>query len=276
MDRADWRWIVVALIFSALSYPAAAISLAGSIPDPIPFGPNVVAQVASSFVGIVAPAQLGGVALKGRLLQRNGVDPAVAVAGVGLNTVTAFVVHVVMLVTFVWWAGTSDLSRVRLPAASTVAMVLGVAVLLVAVLAALPAGRRLWSTRVRPAIGRAARGMVDVARSPLRLLQLVGGSAMVTVSYAAALAASVEAFHGNLPVAPVAIVYLLGSVVQSVVPTPGGLGAAEAAYIGGLTAIGLTSERAVAAVLLFRLVTFWLPVLPGWLAMTWLQRADAV
>ena len=51
---------------------------------------------------------------------------------------------------------------------------------------------------------------------------------------------------------------------------------AEAAYIGGLTAVGLHSEQAVAAVLLFRLATFWLPVLPGWAAMLWLQRSDAI
>jgi uncharacterized membrane protein YbhN (UPF0104 family) len=29
-------------------------------------------------------------------------------------------------------------------------------------------------------------------------------------------------------------------------------------------------------VLLFRLLTFWLPVLPGWAAFTYLQRHDAL
>ena len=99
---------------------------------------------------------------------------------------------------------------------------------------------------------------------------------LIILAYAGALIASVDAFHGDLPVSAVAIVYLIGAVVQSVSPTPGGLGPAEAAYIGGLTAIGLSSERAVAAVLLFRMLTFWLPVIPGWVAMTWLQRNEAL
>lgn len=74
----------------------------------------------------------------------------------------------------------------------------------------------------------------------------------------------------------IAIVYLIGAVVQSAAPTPGGLGAAEAAFIGGLTAVGMPSEQAVASVLLFRLLTFWIPVIPGWVAMTWLQRTEAL
>ena len=127
-----------------------------------------------------------------------------------------------------------------------------------------------------PAVRRSAQGIADVARRPIRLGSLLGGSALITLAYAGALIASVDAFHGDLPVSAVAIVYLIGAVVQSVSPTPGGLGPAEAAYIGGLTAIGLSSERAVAAVLLFRMLTFWLPVIPGWVAMTWLQRNEAL
>jgi glycosyltransferase 2 family protein len=46
----------------------------------------------------------------------------------------------------------------------------------------------------------------------------------------------------------------------------------EAALIAGLTAVGVDREEAVPAVFLFRIATFWLPVLPGWLMFVWLQR----
>jgi uncharacterized membrane protein YbhN (UPF0104 family) len=51
------------------------------------------------------------------------------------------------------------------------------------------------------------------------------------------------------------------------------VGATEAALIAGYTAVGVTAATAFAAVLLFRLVTFWLPILPGWLALVGLQRS---
>jgi hypothetical protein len=55
-------------------------------------------------------------------------------------------------------------------------------------------------------------------------------------------------------------------------PTPGGVGAVEAVLIAGLTAVGVDKEIAVPSVFLFRLATFWLPVLPGWLAFHHLTR----
>jgi uncharacterized membrane protein YbhN (UPF0104 family) len=42
--------------------------------------------------------------------------------------------------------------------------------------------------------------------------------------------------------------------------------------VAGYTAIGIDASTAFAAVLLFRLVTFWLPILPGWIALVMLQR----
>ena len=70
--------------------------------------------------------------------------------------------------------------------------------------------------------------------------------------------------------------YLAGSIVASAAPTPGGLGAAEAALVAGLTVAGLPQATAVPAVLLFRLMTYWVPILPGWLALRHLQRAELV
>ncbi|NLA35508.1 MAG: flippase-like domain-containing protein, partial [Actinobacteria bacterium] len=141
---------------------------------------------------------------------------------------------------------------------------------------ALPFGRRFVRDTILPAVRRSAQGIVAVAKRPLRLVSLIGGTAGVTLSYTGALFASVAAFYGDVPFVPVAIVFLLGNFVQAVAPTPGGLGAAEAAYIGGLTAIGLPSEQAVAAVLVYRFFTFFAPVLPGWFAMMWLQRSEAI
>ncbi|MFZ0324067.1 MAG: lysylphosphatidylglycerol synthase domain-containing protein, partial [Actinomycetes bacterium] len=62
----------------------------------------------------------------------------------------------------------------------------------------------------------------------------------------------------------------------SAAPTPGGVGAVEAALIGGLSAAGLPAAIAVASVFLYRLVTFWIPVLPGWGSFVWLERHDEI
>jgi uncharacterized protein (TIRG00374 family) len=66
------------------------------------------------------------------------------------------------------------------------------------------------------------------------------------------------------------------NALGSAAPTPGGLGAVEAALTAGLTLAGLPGQTALSAVLLFRIFTFWLPVLPGWAAFTHLQRTEAI
>ncbi|GAA4967053.1 hypothetical protein GCM10023238_38670 [Streptomyces heliomycini] len=85
ISNAEWGWVAAAVLFSAASYVAAAMALLGFVPERVPFVRTVAAQVAGSFVKIVAPAAVGGVALNTRFLQRAGVRPGLAVASVGAS-----------------------------------------------------------------------------------------------------------------------------------------------------------------------------------------------
>ena len=105
-----------------------------------------------------------------------------------------------------------------------------------------------------------------------RLAELGVDTATVTITNVVALGLSLRAFGEALPWATVAVVYLAGAALASAAPTPGGLGATEAALVGGLTVVGVSERVAVPGVLLFRLVTFWLPILPGWISFVILQR----
>jgi uncharacterized protein (TIRG00374 family) len=71
-------------------------------------------------------------------------------------------------------------------------------------------------------------------------------------------------------------VYMGAAAIAAAAPSPGGLGAIEAALIAGLTGVGMQAGPAVSAVLLYRLATYWLPVLPGWLAWRALLRREYV
>jgi undecaprenyl-diphosphatase len=98
----------------------------------------------------------------------------------------------------------------------------------------------------------------------------------VTLAYFAGLAASVQAFGGGIGIAEIGAVYMAASAIAAASPTPGGLGAIEAALVAGLTGVGLGAGPAVSAVLTYRLATYWLPVAPGWIALHVLQRRDYV
>ena len=113
-------------------------------------------------------------------------------------------------------------------------------------------------------------------RTPRKAVQLFAGSAGVTLLYIVALAMSLRAFGADVSALKVAAVFLGGSAVASVAPTPGGLGAVEAALVAGLTAVGVDSGSAVTGVLAYRLLTFWLPTIPGWLTFRSMQHRHVI
>jgi uncharacterized membrane protein YbhN (UPF0104 family) len=226
--------------------------------------------VAGSFVTLVTPAAVGGAALNVRYLQRRKVPAAVAAASVGVAQVVAFVLHILLLVVFAAIAGTSARDSIHPPRWAYFVLA-GLVAAALAVLA-VPAGRRLLRARVSPTLGQVLPRLLEVAQHPRKLAWGIGGALLLTAAYIGCLAVCVAAFDRSVPIASIAVVYLTGSAIGSVIPTPGGLGGVEAALTAGLTAAGLHGAVAVSAVLLFRLLTFWLPVPFGWAALSYLER----
>ena len=121
--------------------------------------------------------------------------------------------------------------------------------------------------------GRSA--LASVCTDPRRLGRLLLGAVGVTLGHGFAFVAAVAACGVHLPVASLLAVFLAGSAVGSTAPTPGGLGALEAALVAGLTALGAPAAAAVAGVLSFRLITYWLPIIPSAFALKLLGRTAA-
>jgi uncharacterized protein (TIRG00374 family) len=274
LREANWQWGIVALALSASTYVGATISLSGFVAGRLSFFRTLLVQVAGSFITLVTPAAVGGAALNIRYLQRRKIPAAVAAASVGVAQVVAFVLHIVLIVIFAAIAGSSAKEHIQPPRWAWFVLA-GLVVLALAVLA-VPAGRRALRARVSPTLGQVLPRLLDVAQQPVKLARGIGGALLLSLSYILCLAACVAAFGRSVPIASIAVVYLTGSAIGSILPTPGGLGGVEAALTAGLTAAGLPGAVAVSAVLLFRLLTFWLPVPFGWAAMSYLEREQAL
>jgi uncharacterized membrane protein YbhN (UPF0104 family) len=267
---ANWGWFALAAVASAATYLLAAVGMQGAVATHLPFGRTAEVQLANSFANRLTPGALGGLGVSERYLERNGLDRGAAVAGVGLNSAAGFVVHVTAMLIFLPLAGAA-VKDVHLPD--------GWELLVAVVVVFFVAGIVLWSPlgrRLRTPLRDAARGLRAALRSPTRAAALFGGSMGTTFFYALALIACLEAFGGGLNGVQVGAVYLGGAAVSGVAPTPGGLGAMEAALVAGLTGLGEAAGPAIAAVLGFRLLTFWLPTIPGFFALRHLRQEGAV
>ena len=269
---ARWGWLAAAGVLSAATYLGAAVGQMAAVSQPLALLRTTAVQVASSFANRLTPGNIGGIGINVRYLVNAGIDRAEAIGAVALNTVAGIVVHLAALVVALALVSRSEVGDTHLPRGWPVlaAVVLSLAGLGLAL--GSPIGRR----RLVSPMVRATRSLGDVLRRPAKAAELFGGSALVTACYALALVASLEAFGADVGVVKVVAVYLGSAAVASLSPTPGGLGALEAALVAGLTAVGVAHGPAIAGVLAFRLVTYWIPILPGWLAFHALQRRGIV
>ena len=276
IQSADWAWLPLIIALSAVTYLASAVALMGAVLPRIRFWPTVLAQAASSFVNRVSPANVGGMALNARFLQKSGVDTSAGVAAVGVNSLVGAIVHLALIVVFFTWAGRGLSKAFKLPSTSKLLLILAVVLAIAGIVLATRPGRRFAAGKLIPGLKSAAASLRRVAQKPGKMIMLFGGSVLITLAYIGALAASVQAFGGGPGVILIGAVYLAAAAIAAAAPSPGGLGAIEAALVAGLTGVGMQAGPAVSAVLLYRLATYWLPIAPGWLSWRALLRQDYV
>jgi len=276
LGKANWWWALLGLAISASTYVGAAAALWACADESVSFWRLSIAQVANTFAATTTPAGVGGLALSTRILQKSGLSTTRATTAVALQQSMQVIMHVVLLIFFSTAAGAgTDLSHF-VPKSTMLYLIAGAALGLVGVFLLIPNVRRWLSTAVTPRLKEIGVDIIEVAREPKRMALILLGCTGTTLGAALALWTSVEAFGGNASFVTVTVVTMVGGTLASAAPTPGGVGAVEAALIGGLAAFGVPAAVSVPSVLLYRVLTCWLPVFIGWPVMHWLTRNDMV
>jgi uncharacterized protein (TIRG00374 family) len=276
LRTANWWWALLGLAVSALTYLGAAVALWACASGLVSFRNLAIMQVANTFAATTTPAGVGGLALSTRFLQKGGLGALRATAAVALQQSVQVITHVGLLIFFSVVAGTTANLSHFVPKTTVLYLLGGVALGIVGVFTFVPKLRRWLGTELRPRIKELGGELLELMREPKRLAIIVAGCAATTLGAALALWASVEAFGGGTTFVTVTVVTMIGGTLASAAPTPGGVGAVEAALIGGLAAFGVPAAVAVPSVLLYRVLTCWLPVFVGWPVMRWLTGKDMI
>lgn len=277
LQEANWALLPWLLVLSALSYVGGGISLIGAVTTPLAFGRTIEVMFAQSYLNRFTPANAGGMALRARYLQLSGTELTVAAAAVGLTSMASGVVQAVYLVLFAVWGGTtSAFANLSTPSASVLLLIAVAVGAAVGFLVLSSFGRRVALPWVRRTRDKVVGSIRDLAKRPSKMGELFGGAAMAKLVTIAAFAVSVRALGVDMPFVQAAALYMVANTIGSAVPTPGGVGGIEAALTAALLSVGVASATAASIVLLFRLATFWLPTLPGYLFLRRVQRQGIV
>jgi len=274
ISSANPLWLLVALVASGLTYLGASWGLIGFVPEHVPLGRTVATQLAQAFVRLAAPTTIAIAAVNTRMLLKLGISMPKAAASVAASQAATLLVSLPLIVVLGLISGREVNLGIRW---STVLVAVGVVVLAAAlVLWLVPMARSRAATSWRSFVERGLPRLLDALQDPKRLAMGLGGNLLLTLGYGVCLWACVQSVDADVSIATATLVFVSGNTVGSLVPTPGGLGAVEAALTAGLTAAGVAAGPAFSATLLFRLATFWLPIPLGWLAWTRLQRSGAL
>jgi uncharacterized membrane protein YbhN (UPF0104 family)/tRNA A-37 threonylcarbamoyl transferase component Bud32 len=271
LRAAEIAWILVALILAQSTFIPSGISVRGGVATPLPLLPCIVLQSALKFINLTVPSSAGRVATNLRCLQRMGAPRAEAIAGGAIDDVSNTVIQVALFILVLSFVGVGlDTSQFqgarpdrRLLIAIAVALVLSVVLVF-----AVPKLR----ARVLPGVRDALRGLWSVARLRRKRVEVFGGGLAAELLYALALGATCLAYGVHLNLAELIFINTSASVLSSVVPVPGGIGAAEAALSAGLIAMGVDESTAFAVAITQRLCTFYLPPIWGYFSLRWLGQ----
>jgi len=263
-------WLVIGFAWALLTFVGAALALLAFSPIKLPFNRVLLTQVAAAYISVAVPAGVGPAALNLRLLAKRKVPTPLAVATVALVQVSSVVVTVLGLIVLTVASG----SQGALAALPSTSVLIGVGVVVAVAAAALtvPPVRAWAAKRVMPTLRQTWPRLTQVIGQPWRLALGLGGNLLLTVGFVGAFHASLSAFGREMPIIDVAVLFFVGNAVGAAVPTPGGLGAVELALTTGLVGAGVPQPVAISAVLVYRLLTYWLRIPLGYVAMKYLER----
>ncbi|WP_436845705.1 lysylphosphatidylglycerol synthase transmembrane domain-containing protein [Streptomyces shenzhenensis] len=275
LRTASWPWLLAAGGATCLTWVAAAVTRQGAVVQPLPKRRLLATQFAAGAANHLLPTGLGSSAVNLRFMAVCGIPLARSSAAVALYLLAESVGRVGLLAALLIAFPHALRVGGLLPAGT-----LGPLLLIAGALLAVAAGVLMLVRRLRTAVWSFLRSALGEARSvhtrPSRALALWGGSLAFPALQAAGLAAVGRAL--DLPVAPahMALAYLAATVAVALVPTPGGLGSVEAALIVALVAAGGPVAVATAVVLAYRIITVWVPLVPGALTLGALVRLKVI
>jgi len=272
LGQIDGAWLLAAVALQALTYLAQAatwLTVLRRSGAPVSVGYATALSLQKLFIDQALPSMgLSGTASVVKALEEHGAAQPAVMAAVAVDVSCYFAAYVLSLGTalVVFLVG-GHASALVVTAAVLFLAFAGALATAILVLSGRPAGRATRQLLRVPGVGH----MVDLlrqadphlARDPRLLLRATLLQISVFVLDAATLWVLILALGVEASPAPVFASFMLASLLRTVGLLPGGLGTFEAASVSALTLTGTPVAVALSATLLFRGLSFWLPMIPG-------------
>jgi undecaprenyl-diphosphatase len=267
--HADRGWLAVAIILVIVTYGFATLSYQLLARHKLKVHRTLLIQISSACANRLLPAGLGGLSLNTAYLYNNKHKIAEASTVAATNNLLGIVGHLLVLgVALLSLPSSIKFTNGFNVSRGVYISVIAVAVGLIATVVVFPKVRH-WLENFS---WQVIRDIGAYRKHPLRLLAALFSSIGLTLCYVLALLVCMLAFGIHLDFTQIIIIFTLGSIVGVATPTPGGLIGIEAGLIAGFIAFGVSGPKALAIVLTYRFLSYWLPIVPGFIALVYVRR----
>lgn len=249
--------LLLTFLLAALSYKLLALHT-------LSFRRLILVELAAAAVNRLLPAGLGGLGLNGWNLLRHKHSGAQATAVISTNNLLGIGMHILALCAMISLGYGSLPRQVAVHSGMFALSIFGALLVATAGL--------IFRTKIHRFLRNVWQSLLQYKKRPQQFGAAAATQLALTGCNVLILQLSLVAAQVNMRLSAVFMVYSLGVLLGSLTPTPGGIAGVEAGLAGGLVAYGAPLELAAAAVIAFRVVTFWLPIVPGGMALLWLQK----
>lgn len=269
-QHANVGWLGAGLALMAFTFLIAAGIYGVLAFKKLRYAQTVVIEVSTAFVNRLLPSGLGGLGIHGLYLYKRKHTAAEATVVISVNNLVGMVAHLLLLAAVILFQPdvVGDLFRkhhVQVPWQALLAILA-----LLVILLCIP--------KVQAKLISFGRNLLQSIHK-LRLSALIKAlllALLMTVTYTFMLLCAARSISVDLTLLQIFIIFSIGMLTQTATPTPGGLIGAEAGLYAGFVAYGVSPVQAGAAVLLYRLVSYWIPLLPGLVALVAARKKQLV
>jgi uncharacterized protein (TIRG00374 family) len=259
--------VIIAFFMTGMTYVLATELYHLLAKHPVPLRSIALVQVATALTGRVVPIGIGAMSLNAFFLRKQKHSLSEALAVVATNNGLGVIGHLILLSVIATTAPLPTENSVPVSTAAVYWVLVGISTaIIVAVL----------SRKLRNAAKRAIKSLFEAVASyrhrPRTIWTALGISMVLSLVYVTILMASGQALGLDLPFTHYFMIYSFSMLTGASTPTPGGLVGVEVGLVGGLVAYGSAADTALAVALLYRLITYWLPLVPGFIAFRLVQR----
>jgi uncharacterized protein (TIRG00374 family) len=263
--------VVLSVIVYWAALPLTAFSYQLLTKKHIPMLTTTLAQLSGSGPGRIIPGGFGRLGLIILHLRKVGIPTQVAVVASIMNGLVGVIVNSLILLVLVFQHPNIQAHFQYGTGVFTILLVVIPIFILFGLTESIH--RKKHGYKPLRKLSKEWRGQIRLLRTnPIRIVYLVVIALLILASNLIILMLAAKAADMPLQINDAIIALSVGVFVGGILPTPGGLGGVEAGTASALVALGYEPTLSTGVAVLFRMVTYWQPLIPGTLAYLYLRE----